>query len=481
MTQGTPAPEESRKIAYPNYIRYYLKQQGYSIQELSQRTGISRRSLTDYLGGSRAVPRVNLKKIARVLRCSIHELVLEPDLVPRDQRLVLQQRRRPSAPAPLEALPGALDVFEIGVVAFALACQQQLWTAEELRARFAEAQRRILEMAQQHTEEEPLTRRQALTLLAGLPVALMGVSLPGKTMPLFGEELLPLCATSIPACWELYFDGGHAEVERILPTYLAKLPTLAKLSSPHQEQAANFASQAYQLACQIAGEQEDFGAAAAHSQQALLYAQQAGDSNLQVAALIRKAGVYFRRKYPFYSLQAHQTYQEALPLLKDASPLLGGRVYVGLAEIHAKLGQEQEALRYMGLARDIYPAHPEEDAAFPYTGHSHFSLYLYGEGLTYLNLGQIKEARNALERLETMIPETVTVRRVELLVRQAAVAVAANDLDQSFHYTRDAAESSKKLNTRLFYSQAFDIYQGMPTAWSHERPVKALADVFQPW
>ena len=45
----------------------------------------------------------------------------------------------------------------------------------------------------------------------------MGVSLPGKTMPLFGEELLPLCATSIPACWELYFDGGHAEVERILP------------------------------------------------------------------------------------------------------------------------------------------------------------------------------------------------------------------------------------------------------------------------
>lgn len=73
MTQGTPAPEESRKRAYPNYIRYYLKQQGYSIQELSQRTGISRRSLTDYLGGTRAVPRVNLKKIARVLRCSIHE------------------------------------------------------------------------------------------------------------------------------------------------------------------------------------------------------------------------------------------------------------------------------------------------------------------------------------------------------------------------------------------------------------------------
>ena len=481
MTQGTPGQEESRKIAYPNYIRYYLKQQGYSIQEVSERTGISRRSLTDYLGGTRAVPRANLKKIARVLRCSIHELVPEPDLVPRDTRLVLQQRRKPAASAPLEALPGALDMFEIGIVALALACQQQHWTAEELRARLEEAQRRILEMAQPHTGDEQLTRRQALTLLAGLPVALMGVSLPGKTMPLFGEELLPLCATSIPACWELYYDGGTTEVERILPTYLSKLSALVKLSSPYYEQAADFASQAYQLACQMAREQEDFGAALAHSQQALLYARQAGDSNLQVAALIRKADVYYQRKYPLYSLQAHQAYQEALPLLKDASPLLRGRVYAGLAQMHAKLGQEQEALRYMGLARDMYPAHPEEDVAFSYTGHSHFSLSLYGEGLTYLNLGHIKEARNALERLETMLPETVTVRRVELLVSQAAVAVAANDLEESFHYTRDAVEFSKRLHTRLFYSQAFDIYQGMPTAWSHERPVKALADVFQPW
>jgi hypothetical protein len=76
---------------------------------------------------------------------------------------------------------------------------------------------------------------------------------------------------------------------------------------------------------------------------------------------------------------------------------------------------------------------------------------------------------------------TLGVRRVHLLVPQAAVSVASGDLRQSCNYLSEAAESARKLNIRLYYSQAFDIYQGMPTAWSHEKPVKALADVFQPW
>src|SRR5438067_3213619 len=164
MTQEAPAEEQGKP--YPNYIRYYLKQQGYSIQELADRTGISRRSLTDYLGGVRAVPRTNLKKIARVLRCSIHELVPEPDLVPRDKRLVLHQRRGPGKDAErvkalvcaqVEASPAALELFEVGVVALALAYQQQQWSSAEFQAHFEEVRRRIIEMAHYHAGDDQLT------------------------------------------------------------------------------------------------------------------------------------------------------------------------------------------------------------------------------------------------------------------------------------------------------------------------------------
>ena len=76
---------------------------------------------------------------------------------------------------------------------------------------------------------------------------------------------------------------------------------------------------------------------------------------------------------------------------------------------------------------------------------------------------------------------TLGVRRVHLLVHQAAASVVSGDLRQSCSYLSEAAESTRKLNIRLYYNHALEIYQGMPTAWSHERPVKELADVFQPW
>ncbi len=63
---------------YPNYIRYYCKQQGYTIQALADKIGISRRTLTDYVTGIRPVPRSWQMKIARALRCSIKEIIPAP-------------------------------------------------------------------------------------------------------------------------------------------------------------------------------------------------------------------------------------------------------------------------------------------------------------------------------------------------------------------------------------------------------------------
>lgn len=72
--------DRKRTHVYPNYIRYYCKQQGYTLQNLAEKIGLPRRTLTDYVTGVRPVPRTCLTKIARTLSCSIKDLVPSPGL-----------------------------------------------------------------------------------------------------------------------------------------------------------------------------------------------------------------------------------------------------------------------------------------------------------------------------------------------------------------------------------------------------------------
>lgn len=380
-----------------------------------------------------------------------------------------------------DLLSQQVDLLEVGMLAFALAHQQYQWTTQDLQAHLEDARKRIEAMLEQNADHDELTRRQAMTLLSGLPLALLGLTFTNSNLPVFGEELLPLCATSIPACWELYHDGGIAEVERMLPVYRVKLSVLARnLSAPYHKQAANFASQIFQLSSQVAKGQESYGQALDYCKDALIYAQLAEDPNLQVATLIRKADIFFFRNQPTYALKA---YEEALPLLKDATPLLQGRVYAGLAETYARRGAKQEALRYMGLAHEHYPAHPEQDPAFSYTRHSHHSLYVYADGLTHLHLGNPKKALESFIHIEKNVlkPKSMALQRIELTYRKAATFVALGDLKQSRLHIEQTALSSKEMGLRLYFNQAFDLYQHLPERWYSEMAVKELEAHFQPW
>lgn len=108
--------------AYPNYIRYYCKQQGYTLQDLAEKIGLPRRTLTDYVTGVRPVPRTWLTKIARTLGCSIKELIPSPGLepiteentndvlIPTKQEISSLQvsskkRRQQKSPQSLQAIP----------------------------------------------------------------------------------------------------------------------------------------------------------------------------------------------------------------------------------------------------------------------------------------------------------------------------------------------------------------------------------------
>ncbi len=293
------------------------------------------------------------------------------------------------------------------------------------------------------------------------------------------EEVLSLSAANIPIFWRLYFDGHLSEVEHLLPDYLSSLSALAEQPSIHQKQAANLASKAHQLACMITLQPQDYASALIHADQALQYAQVAEDSNLRVASLIRKALVYFYLKRPSQRLWA---YQDAMQYARSVSPLLQGRVYMGLAEAHSDLTRfdpthEKEALQYLDRMYQTFPVNPKEDPMFVFT---HFKVPQGYEGVVYLNLNQPSKAWEVFAQVDRKTPTVIVPDRVQLTVRQARTSVALENLEQGKTYLESAVASAKTLGSQLRRNEAYDVYQQMLTTWPDEQQIKDLAELFGP-
>ena len=72
-----PKDMESTK-PYPNSVKECIKRQGYTLQEVADEIGISRRTLTSYVSGQVPIPRTYLEKIASTIGCTIEELIVRP-------------------------------------------------------------------------------------------------------------------------------------------------------------------------------------------------------------------------------------------------------------------------------------------------------------------------------------------------------------------------------------------------------------------
>jgi transcriptional regulator with XRE-family HTH domain len=167
----------------------------------------------------------------------------------------------------------------------------------------------------------------------------------------------------ITICWDLLRVDGLPTVGTLLPTFLPEITQLAQQSPTCQKEAAGLAAQGYILAGLAATLQLNHAESEAYCKQSVFFSRLAGDRTLEAAALKHLAVKYFDLKYPLKTLQ---TYQEVLPFIDQVSPLMQSRTYLGLAAAYAQSGQRQDALRYLGMARETFPEQPEEDIAFTY-------------------------------------------------------------------------------------------------------------------
>ena len=374
----------------------------------------------------------------------------------------------------VQRMPEIVEVKTTMLVPVISLTQQPLAPFDELYEGIEQTLRRIDMMGKQQGQDN-VSRRETIKLLMAIPAATFGLTQADKLPMLHEDEIVSLCSVNIPLAWRLYFAGGLADVKQLLPTYIAQLSNIALKPTRYGKQAAALASQAYQLGYLVALQNQDYGTALAQAQYAFHHAEIAGDTNLQVASLIRQGNLYHTLKRPIQTLQKYQT---ALQYSNSSSPLLKGQAYIGLAEAYASSHQEQQALRYKGLAKDTFPEMPEDDIHFAYTHFNHFTLTNF-EGLMYLHLDQPQQAWASFDEISKAIPTTLIPQRVELLSRQATTAVALKDMTQSCTLVEQAATSALKIGSNLRYNEASETYENMRTLWPNETKVKSLAELFQ--
>lgn len=304
------------------------------------------------------------------------------------------------------------------------------------------------------------------------------------------DEQLAIFARGISACRDLYYGGFPHQMEAILPLYVRQTALLAGQSGPLQKTALQLASQAFQLSCEISTDREDFGMARRFGQQSLEYAQGAEDPGLQVAALISIAnlGWHLSSTQPAFvrshSNAALQSYKQAISLFdQSVSPLLKGRTYAGLAEVHALRLEKQESLTTLGQAYEIYPREPEADPAYDYMRSSRYALYVFGDCQSRLLMGQPDEAEQALIVMEneTNDTEKEPVTNLDSLYYRGEIQFQRNELEEGTIILREAGELAKSLGSRLYFNKLASRFISATEQWPHEPRVHALEEVFRPW
>jgi DNA-binding SARP family transcriptional activator len=290
------------------------------------------------------------------------------------------------------------------------------------------------------------------------------------------EETLHLFSALTEVCQHLS-EGNELNIaEQVLWAFLPKIELLTRFPSEHQGMAATIASRGYLLAASLVGHRNNLLGRLRCSKQALHYGELAGNLNLQVVAMRQIAISFDCMDRPDKVLE---TSQQTLPFLKDASPLLQACIHAGVSGAYAELGQKQDASRFMELAYEHFPEHPENEPSYLHTI-CRYSTLVFFDGLNHLDLGEPAEAEKILARIDGLQPKIQLPERVriELLNYQIKVFLALRKKEQASTYLEEAANASFAIGSERYFQNAFALYRQMQNLWKHEPEVQQLADLF---
>ncbi|GER88921.1 hypothetical protein KDW_30830 [Dictyobacter vulcani] len=362
---------------------------------------------------------------------------------------------------------GGVDLFHLGITALILHQQQSGWNIHELEQQVTQALDNIIPEVQ----KMQLSRRDILRFIVSMPLALYDFTdVSRQSSKLVPQEIIPLYAAGIPACWRLYYEGGQTQLEHVLPRYISHLTLLTRNPSKLQKNAAGLLSQAYQLMALLAQSHEHFDDAIEYCQHAAFYGGYAEDANLQVMAYIRLQDTYWEQQV---FDKCFTTLKQAELLAENTTLLLRGRIFARLANISSYRSELTSAQHYIDLAQQTFPQHPEMDPSFLYSHTTHFVLYA-NEVSARIKLGQLQRARDAVVNAEKFVLGPANPRKIDVTHYQIQVAVALEDLEQCAVLFEKLIYYVKKYGQELDRRNTYTLYQSLHEHWPHEARVEKM-------
>lgn len=321
---------------YSNNIRYCIKRQGYTIQEVANEIGLARRTLTKYISGELPTPRTYLQKIAYTIGCDVEELLQSPSNNPNTQ-----------------PLPVANIVTTTNQT-------QSIFT-------FTDEQKKLLASLfaldgdlltqEQGGNNTNLSRRallQELLAIIGLPLALSYNQYSSNDVEhgtsIINDDLIAVFENTMMANWELYYTGGAIRVAQRLEKCCQEIAKLAKLAQGTiwHHRLLVLLTTTYQLQSCVSRDMMNYAQANMAYQRAFHIAQELEDPELIASSLARQGVTLIQQERP---KEAIIYLSGALDIIGTKSlPFLKGHTIQALAEAYAKAQLVEESWSTIGQA-----------------------------------------------------------------------------------------------------------------------------------
>ena len=372
-----------------------------------------------------------------------------------------------------------------------------IWSWPRRNTRYRGLQMRILQITEgmdtmeNNTTQGSISRRDALQQLAMLPFALLGFGEIAQNLNYPAEEVLPVCAAAIAACWELSRGSDAQDVQLAfegVTSYLPALKAIVQHDSSHRKPAAGLVGQSYLLQTILGWHKESLDKALGYAHSALIYGKEADDLPLQIAVYGQLSWLHY---YARHEKQALEATEQATALLNSSKtslpPKLISGVYSTLAIRQAIQRQSQQAITSLRLAHEHFFSSADDDSQFIYIDHDRASL-IFEDGVAHMQLGLQKQALDSLEQI--IDPSTLASRvpiaqraRIEVLNNQALALLKSpqKDMVQTIKVWTAAIEEAKTLQSEQRFNEALRVYDIMETIWSGDKRVDTLRDMTTHW
>lgn len=372
-----------------------------------------------------------------------------------------------------------------------------IWSWPRRNTRYRGLQSRIVQITEgmntmeNNTTQGAMSRRDALQQLAMLPFALLGFGEIAQNLNYPAEEVLPVCAAAIAACWELSRSSDAQDVQLAfegITSYLPALKAIVQHDSSHRKPAAGLVGQSYLLKMLLGWHKESLSKAVEYAQSALIYSKEADDLPLQISVYRQLSWLHYYARHEKYALEATEHATNLLSISKTFLPpkLISG-VFCTLAIRQSIQKQSQQAMTSLRLSQEHFFSPADDGGPFVYLDHDRASL-IFEDGIAHRQLGLQKQALDSFEQvidpntLASKIPMSERTR-IEVLNNQALALMKSpqRDREQTIKVWTAAIEEAKTLQSEQRFNEALRVYDLMETIWSGDKRIAGLRDMTTRW